>query len=50
MNLNFFYHGEIDQPPNERRPVTKNNEFIHEVLMKQGYSQVKYKFTKQFTC
>jgi hypothetical protein len=46
MNLDFFYHGEIDQPPNEWGQVAKNSELV---LMKQGYSQVKYKFIKPFT-
>ncbi len=44
----YFYHDETNQPPNEQGPVVKNNELVHLYLVKQGYFQVKYKFTKLF--
>ncbi len=43
-----FYHGEIGQPPIEQGLIVMNNELVHSYLMKQGYFQVKYKFTKPF--
>ncbi len=44
-----FYHGEINQPPNEWGPIVMDNELFHHYLMKQNYFQMKYKFTKPFT-
>jgi hypothetical protein len=44
-----FLLGEIGQPPSERGPIVMDIELFHKYLMKQGYSQVKYKFTKLFT-
>jgi hypothetical protein len=29
--------------------IAMNNELFHSYLVKQGYSQMKYKFTKSFT-
>jgi hypothetical protein len=42
--VNFF------NPPSEQWLVAANNELFDYYLVKQGYSQVKYKFTKPFNC
>jgi hypothetical protein len=47
MNLDF-YHGEIDQAPSEQGLVVMDSELVHWYLVKQCYSQMKYKFTKPF--
>jgi hypothetical protein len=52
ISLNFewiwtFLPCEIGEPLIEWGLVARDNELV---LVKQGYSQVKYKFTKPFTC
>jgi hypothetical protein len=40
--FDHLYHG-------EHGLIVTDNELIHYYLMKQGYFQMKYKFTKSFT-
>ncbi len=43
-----IYDGETSQPLGEWGPIAMNNELVHQYIVKQGYYQMKYKFTKPF--
>jgi hypothetical protein len=47
MNLDIFTIVKLVNPQ-WTRPIVTNNELVHLYLVKQGYFQMKYKFTKPF--